>query len=215
MINTFLLLLLGHLIGDFVLQTSKIAANKNRNIKYLFFHTFIIFLCEILVILPSWNLNNLLFILLLWVMHFAIDFLKYKFNKTYWANTYLYFIADQIMHLLSLALVSIFISVNPIIDTKIVIILVLVITDSYLIDIFNYMVFKKDKKPYKRDILSYILKGLSYPIMVLNLFVGIAFIASGFLYQFLKQNSKKAIFTYILVFIINILALYLSKVYLG
>ncbi|MBZ0195690.1 MAG: DUF3307 domain-containing protein, partial [Deltaproteobacteria bacterium] len=52
----FYYLLLGHLIGDFVLQTDKIAENKGRHRKWNLLHVLVVTLCTLLFTYPFGNI---------------------------------------------------------------------------------------------------------------------------------------------------------------
>lgn len=71
MLETFLPLLTGHLLGDFVFQTGWIAGNKRR-IGVLVFHAFIVALCSFLLLGSfHWQILALVFL-----THFVVDTAK-------------------------------------------------------------------------------------------------------------------------------------------
>lgn len=104
MIRSFLLLLLAHLIADFVLQTNKMVIQKNSidvKIRYkgLFKHSliFFIFSFELLSFVGSIDYVRSIGILLLSVSHFMVDWLKVSLKDKF-REVYL-FVGDQILHI--------------------------------------------------------------------------------------------------------------------
>ena len=99
-INTsfFLLFILAHLIGDFVLQTDKIAALKASGPKGVFIHVVIITLVQVIAL--SWfGLNGIIAAILCALLHFFIDYMKIYANRYFSKFQFAYFIVDQMMHL--------------------------------------------------------------------------------------------------------------------
>ena len=120
MVN-FIILLILHFIGDFYLQTSKIARCKNAqtttncegcnncnnkhyfNYKYIFIHT-LLYVCPFLFLfhITEWT-HALMIIAILFVSHNAVDIISCCLNKKF--KQTLVFIADQLLHVLILLLV--------------------------------------------------------------------------------------------------------------
>jgi hypothetical protein len=96
--DLLLRLFVGHLIGDFILQTNNIAELKLKNIKYLFAHVVIVFL-SLLICTLDYLSFNLIFVLAIISLIHLIDYLK-KFT-----DNFLLFIIDQTIHVVSLILV--------------------------------------------------------------------------------------------------------------
>ena len=97
--NLFATLLLGSLIADFPLQTNWIARMKSKGVMGLLPHILVyVFVTALLLRNP---LQNMSFILLLGITHYAIDWTK----TTLWPQcTTAAFIIDQIAHIVTLAL---------------------------------------------------------------------------------------------------------------
>lgn len=102
---TFFYLLLGHLIGDFVLQTDKMAENKSREWKWNLLHVLVVTLCIYVVTLPSGLLLNLL-ILFNGMIHFILDYYKIEIRKTLHFSELSGFLSDQLIHVLFLFIIS-------------------------------------------------------------------------------------------------------------
>ena len=100
----FVKLLLAHLLGDFLLQPTKWVLNKeirkHRSI-YLYAH---IVLHGILACVLIGKLDFIWFGILLAVLHCAIDLLKLHFQKP--ATKRLWFVFDQILHIMVLVVIS-------------------------------------------------------------------------------------------------------------
>ena len=100
-IDLFLFLLLGHLIADFALQTTRSCQDKSTRKWHspdLYVHTAVVTGVSWLV---SWDLWFWWCSLVIGISHFAIDL--WKTNREDRAK---WFVLDQLMHLLVLAIVS-------------------------------------------------------------------------------------------------------------
>ena len=96
----FIKLLLAHLLGDFLLQpTAWVADKENKKHKsyYLYLHSF---LHGILAFVLVGKNDFLAFAIALTIIHGIIDFLKLHYQKAKTKRSW--FIADQLLHLLSL-----------------------------------------------------------------------------------------------------------------
>lgn len=100
-INLFLCLLLAHLIGDFVLQTSKSCKHK-RDKKwgsvYHYSHALIVFA---LAWLASWDWAFVWYALAIGATHFVIDIWK-----SYSKDNVIWFTVDQLLHVAVMAVVA-------------------------------------------------------------------------------------------------------------
>lgn len=76
--NLILLFLLGHILGDFYFQTSRMAERKMKEIKVLILHGALYLLSCVLVILRFFSLPLLCASVLLGFSHFGVDFIKSK-----------------------------------------------------------------------------------------------------------------------------------------
>ena len=76
------LLLIAHLIGDFFLQPVKLVEQKKNSIKGLIIHTIIYTLMIASVLLLFGNIWEITFwTFLIFISHFAIDYVRIKINK--------------------------------------------------------------------------------------------------------------------------------------
>ncbi len=100
----FVKLLFAHLLGDFLLQPNSWVVNKElhkHKSKYLYFHIILhgilaaVFICESAFIWLA---------IVLAILHGFIDFLKLTFQKPETKRSW--FVADQILHLIVLILIS-------------------------------------------------------------------------------------------------------------
>ena len=104
MVALFLSLILAHLVGDFLLQpTTWVKDKKKKKIKskYLYYHVGLHFL--LLLITTQFDSNYFLGILFVALSHFGIDCTKLYFEKK--KTEKLWFFADQLLHLLVIAIV--------------------------------------------------------------------------------------------------------------
>lgn len=108
--NKFDLLLIGHLIGDFLFQTSWMASNKSENWIALLSHVTIY---TTVIVLVSWQFGGLsiLGITIIFIGHVVLDRQKFvtfwvsKIQKADEKNTrWLSIMTDQIFHVVLLAL---------------------------------------------------------------------------------------------------------------
>ena len=114
MVN-FLILLALHFMGDFYLQTSKIANCKNANIgencnncvdcnkryffnnKYLSFHTMLYIVPYFILLFMTGWISCIIIVASLLISHYTIDILSCYLNKKF--KQTIVFIADQILHI--------------------------------------------------------------------------------------------------------------------
>lgn len=101
----FYFLLLGHLIGDFVLQTDKIAENKCRHWKWNLLHVLVVTFCTLGFAYPF---GSLLFgmVLLNGAVHFLLDYYKAQITIKLRLPDLAGFLLDQSIHILLLYLIS-------------------------------------------------------------------------------------------------------------
>lgn len=102
-----LLFVLAHLIGDFVLQTNKVAYLKaSGKWKDILPHIIIISFIQILA-LSIFGLKGLLAAVICSLIHYFIDYLKIYINKLFYDFQFLSFIADQLIHFLVIIILTI------------------------------------------------------------------------------------------------------------
>jgi hypothetical protein len=97
-ISFFWVFIFGHLIGDFVLQTNKIAKLKTSSKRGLFVHALIVALSQVAVLI-YFGIMGVTAAIIKGIIHFFIDDLKNKFNGRYNSSQTLMFVADQLVHL--------------------------------------------------------------------------------------------------------------------
>ena len=100
------LILLGHIIGDFYVQTDKMAEKKQNSIKYMLIHcliyTIVMGIC--FYILYRKIVGVLIISSLVLLSHLMIDLLKGKCDKKTTKYQYMFFLTDQTMHMMVLFL---------------------------------------------------------------------------------------------------------------
>lgn len=100
------LILLGHIIGDFYVQTDKIAEKKKSSIKYMLIHclmyTIVMGIC--FYILSRKIEGTLIISIFVFLSHLSIDLLKNKCEKNADKNAYKVFLIDQAIHIMILLL---------------------------------------------------------------------------------------------------------------
>lgn len=96
------LFLIGHVLGDFYLQSSTLAKDKNKIFKGLVKHSSIYFVCLVIALTPVINLIIFKYILIASLMHFFVDFYKgYLHNKLFkTSKKEVEYVVDQIIHIL-------------------------------------------------------------------------------------------------------------------
>lgn len=79
--NIIILLLLGHVIGDFYTQSRKMSDNKEKRLKWVVLHGIVYFIMMILVSVPI--MSNSIFItdIVVSIMHLLIDVAKFVYKK--------------------------------------------------------------------------------------------------------------------------------------
>ena len=93
-------LLVGHFIGDFLLQSDWMAINKSKRIEALLLHVAVYSLCFVWL--------GLAFVAATIVTHFAVDFVTSRVNAKLWAanQRHWFFVCigfDQLLHYTTLA----------------------------------------------------------------------------------------------------------------
>lgn len=92
-------ILIGHLIGDFLLQTNVIAKRKLKDWRYLVLHIALVFTAMVLCTGGYWSWKLILALAIISIMH-LIDVLKRdRLQSISW------FIGDQFFHLISIAII--------------------------------------------------------------------------------------------------------------
>ncbi|MFZ5967116.1 MAG: DUF3307 domain-containing protein [Bacillota bacterium] len=108
---SFEYLLLGHLFGDFVLQTNNIAKNKLESWKWTAIHSIIVTLSMLVFLMPfNWRVVG--WVLLNGIMHFIVDTIKLRLVIRSWSGQAIYFLFDQIVHIGIIYTISHFVGKN-------------------------------------------------------------------------------------------------------
>ena len=106
--NIILLLLLGHVIGDFYTQSRKMSDNKEKRLKWVVLHGIVYFIMMILVSVPI--MSNSIFItdIAVSIMHLLIDVAKFVYIKAKKRkiDEKRIFIIDQGMHIVCLMITA-------------------------------------------------------------------------------------------------------------
>lgn len=92
-------LLLGHVLGDFVFQTDEMASAKHRTVPLLT-HVGIVVLVHFVTLLPVLTPRTGLIVLFVGVFHLAIDAVSARLRRREVAPTPYVFLGDQTAHLL-------------------------------------------------------------------------------------------------------------------
>ncbi|MFV9510119.1 DUF3307 domain-containing protein [Tepidibacillus sp. LV47] len=150
----FYYLLLGHLLGDFTFQTGKIAENKLKDWKWNLLHVSIITICILFLLFP-WNFYMIGIVLLNGILHFFIDSFKSKISIKSSLGSLLYFIFDQVVHIMILYWLStIIVKISPplLIDVQIIkFLIILVFVSSFsaiLIQFILKAIFPANQKKF-------------------------------------------------------------------
>lgn len=108
-----ILLVLGHILGDYYFQNEKLAHDKQGSKKKLLMHCIYYSFAIFLVFLPVYQSKMTFFLLLYCLTHLIIDFLKYYLSMEYERNRVInshdvlkIFLVDQLAHLMSILVFS-------------------------------------------------------------------------------------------------------------
>lgn len=99
-------MILGHILGDFYLQSNELAKRKVEELRYLILHGFFYTLSIGLAMCAFNNAIKTIIIMLISIMivHIVIDWIKIKLEKKYIENQCVIFVIDQIIHVVVLYL---------------------------------------------------------------------------------------------------------------
>jgi len=105
----FLKLILAHLIADFILQFEELYQLKIRSFLGHLFHALIHGLVSLALLYPYLNVLQIwIFATGIVLVHLAQDLIKYSFTKKTPANTFIYFMTDQLCHVLVISTIFLF-----------------------------------------------------------------------------------------------------------
>ena len=102
---SFYYLLLGHLIGDFALQSDKMAENKGKYWKWNLLHALVVTLCTLIFSYP-FGTALLVWIPINGVIHFILDYYKSEIKRLLHLSELAVFLLDQFMHIIILYFIS-------------------------------------------------------------------------------------------------------------
>lgn len=102
----FLLFVLAHLVGDYVLQTNKIARMKSEGFKGVALHTLIVGLVQI-TLLSGCGVRGLLAGAIGTLIHYGIDCLKFILGRYLKKMELLLYLFDQGLHFLVMLLITV------------------------------------------------------------------------------------------------------------
>jgi len=97
------LFLIGHVLGDFYLQSSELAINKDESFKKLIKHSGIYMFSMMFVIIPVFSLKLLKWAFFVSTAHFTVDLVKFFIKKKITIDDKLdalAYLLDQIIHIL-------------------------------------------------------------------------------------------------------------------
>lgn len=102
--NLFTILMIPHILGDFYFQTDKISSKKEKELKWVIYHSVIYGIVNVLFIKFIFKTIDFNIIAFLIVSHAIIDILKYYFiSKPTSINI---FVIDQFLHLLFIFIIT-------------------------------------------------------------------------------------------------------------
>ena len=103
------LFLIGHVLGDFYLQSSELAMSKDESFWKLLKHSIIYLFSMMFVIIPVFSLNLLKWVFIIAAAHFLVDLIKFFIKKRITIDDKLdalvYFL-DQIIHILVITFIA-------------------------------------------------------------------------------------------------------------
>lgn len=110
--QVLVLLVAGHLIGDFLLQSRAMAEGKREKIGALGIHAILVALAHLVALLPFAGLPVLVAAVAIGAVHGLVDLVKSRWRRSR-PNPLILFIADQAIHLATLAGAAIFLLGSP------------------------------------------------------------------------------------------------------
>lgn len=112
-IEVLLLFLLGHTLGDFYLQTGRMAVNKGKSLKWVLLHCIIYAIGMSVAALCASTGRIWLYALIAIILHFIIDMVKFAFVRGYTKTKKMtrildrnIFFIDQLLHIVTLVMIA-------------------------------------------------------------------------------------------------------------
>lgn len=218
MLSLLVLLLLAHILGDFVLQPQAWVKHKTtykHTSKYLYIHVLVHAILGFILLYLSGN-EYLWVVLPISVSHYLIDLAKLSLENI--KNSKLLFFVDQSLHLLVLAIVSILatnttIDLSQLLQPKIILLLttllcataVSAIVMRILLQNWTLEVTKKKNRKSLKSAGKYIgllERSLVFTFVVLNQWPAIGFLIaakSAFRFGDLSQAKNRKLTEYVLI----------------
>ena len=107
---TLSVFLIGHFLGDFYLQTNKLADSKEKSFKNLVVHSFIYLFSIALIVITILGLSFLKWAILVSLIHFFVDLFKFylsKNNKIKRKKENVLYILDQLIHIITILIITV------------------------------------------------------------------------------------------------------------
>ncbi|NLC66399.1 MAG: DUF3307 domain-containing protein [Clostridium sp.] len=107
---TLSVFLIGHFLGDFYLQTNKLADSKEKSFKDLLVHSFIYLFSIALIVITILGFSFLKWAILVSLIHFFVDLFKFylsKNNKIKRKRKKFLYILDQLIHIITILIVTV------------------------------------------------------------------------------------------------------------
>lgn len=101
-----MLMLLGHIVGDFYTQTPLISDRKKNELKWTFIHCILYFLTIFVICVPVLSIETLELAIIVSICHAVIDILKYFYLKKKKIENLTVFIVDQCLHLFCMVVIA-------------------------------------------------------------------------------------------------------------
>ena len=104
-------MLIGHVLGEFYLQSNKLAKEKETSLQYVMIHNILygfgLFIGFLLILcFRRITLFDFYCFVMLWILHGVIDTVKYFLGNTNTLTKRWIFIIDQIIHIMSIVIVT-------------------------------------------------------------------------------------------------------------
>lgn len=100
----FLVVIMGHMVGDYLFQSDYLAANKGNDNYILLAHS-VIYTFGVMLVAYLFNIEiKTLNLLLIGIIHLPVDYLKARGITTKWFGDKKALILDQLVHYITLLL---------------------------------------------------------------------------------------------------------------
>ena len=114
-----LIMLISHFLGDYYLQTNKMAVSKADKPKDLLLHTVIHLVLGVTLVYITYGSDLLIIPLAVSAVHMVIDFIKGKLNLKYKNAAFKIYAVDQLLHIISIVVAIYVFSKNPVFNAGI------------------------------------------------------------------------------------------------